>query len=69
MVRLEREVLLKEVLGKEFKIIILRGDILVMKVDFGEIWYKVRKFRRYFRYYLKFYFDYFLYDLKMEYIG
>lgn len=36
MVKFEREVLLKECLGKELKFIILQGDILVMKVDFGK---------------------------------
>ena len=46
MGRLEREALLKEALGKEFKITIPRGDILAMKADLGETWYKVRKFRR-----------------------
>ena len=43
--RLEREALLKEALGKEFKITIPRGDILAMKADLGETWYKVRKLR------------------------
>lgn len=43
MGRLEREALLKEALGKEFKITIPRGDILAMKADLGETWYKVRK--------------------------
>ena len=42
----EREALLKEALGKEFKITIPRGDILAMKADLGETWYKVRKLRR-----------------------
>ena len=46
MGRLEREALLKEALGKEFKITIPRGDILAMKADLGETWYKVRKLRR-----------------------
>ena len=46
MGRLEREALLKEALGKEFKINIPRGDILAMKADLGETWYKVRKLRR-----------------------
>ena len=46
MSRLEREALLKEALGKEFKITIPRGDILAMKADLGETWYKVRKLRR-----------------------
>ena len=45
MGRLERKALLKA-LGKEFKITIPRGDILAMKADLGETWYKVRKFRR-----------------------
>ena len=69
MARLEREALLKEALGKEFKITIPRGDILAMKADLGETWYKVRKLRRYPRHYLKSYFDYFLHDLKLEYTG
>ena len=43
--RLEREALLKEALGKEFKITIPRGDILAMRADLGETWYKVRKLR------------------------
>ena len=43
MGRLERKALLKEALGKEFKITIPRGDILAMKADLGETWYKVRK--------------------------
>ena len=30
-------------MGKEFKIAIPRGDILAMKADLGETWYKVRK--------------------------
>ena len=34
---------MKEALGKEFKITIPRGDILAMKADLGETWYKVRK--------------------------
>ena len=46
MGRLEREALLKKALGKEFKITIPRGDILVMKADLSETWYKVRKLRR-----------------------
>ena len=46
MGRLEREALLKEALGKEFKITIPRSDILAMKADLGETWYKVRKPRR-----------------------
>ena len=46
MGRLEREALLKEALGKEFKITIPRGDILAMKADLGKTWYKVRKLRR-----------------------
>ena len=46
MGRLEREALLKEALEKEFKITIPRGDILAMKADLGETWYKVRKLRR-----------------------
>ena len=46
MGRLEREALLKEALGKEFKITIPRGDMLAMKADLGETWYKVRKLRR-----------------------
>ena len=46
MGRLEREALLKKALGKEFKITIPRGDILAMKADLGEPWYKVRKLRR-----------------------
>ena len=46
MGRLEREVLLKEALGKKFKINIPRGDILAIKADLGETWYKVRKLRR-----------------------
>ena len=45
MGRLEREAL-KKALGKEFKITIPRGDILVMKADLSETWYKVRKLRR-----------------------
>lgn len=44
--RIEREALLKETLGKEFKITIPRGDILAMKADLGKTWYKVRKLRR-----------------------
>ena len=46
MGRLERKALLKEALGKEFKIAIPRGDILAMKADLSETWYKVRKLRR-----------------------
>ena len=46
MGRLEREALLKEVLGKEFTITISKGDILAMKADLGETWYKDRKLGR-----------------------
>jgi len=46
MGRVEREALLKEALGKEFKITIPHGDILAMKADLGETWYKLRKLRR-----------------------
>ena len=44
--KLEREAILKEALGKDFKIIIPLGDILAMKADLEETWYKVRKLRR-----------------------
>ena len=44
--RVEREALLKEALGKDFKITIPQGDILAMKADLGETWYKLRKLRR-----------------------
>lgn len=43
MGRLVKKALLKEALGKEFKIAIPRGDILAMKADLGETWNKVRK--------------------------
>jgi len=46
MARLEREALLKESLGKEFKITIPQGDVLAMKADLGETWCKLRKIRR-----------------------
>ena len=46
MGKIEREALLKECLGKEFKITIPQGDILAMKADLGETWYKLRKLRR-----------------------
>ena len=44
MANLEREALLKERLGKEFKITIPQGDILAMKADLGVPW--LRKLRR-----------------------
>ncbi|PFX15927.1 hypothetical protein AWC38_SpisGene19829 [Stylophora pistillata] len=44
--RMEREALLKGALGKDFKITIPRGDILAVKADLSETWYKVRKLRR-----------------------
>ena len=44
--KLEREAILKEALRKDFKITIPLGDILAMKADLGETWYKVRKLRR-----------------------
>lgn len=47
MGKVEREALLKEALGKEFQITIPKGDILAMKADLGETWYKLRKLRRY----------------------
>ena len=40
MGRLEREALLKEALGKEFKMTIPRSDIVAMKAELGETWYK-----------------------------
>ena len=46
MGKVEREALLKECLGKDFKISIPQGDILAMKADLGETWYKLRKLRR-----------------------
>lgn len=46
MGKIEREALLKECLGKQFKITIPQGDVLAMKADLGETWYKVRKLRR-----------------------
>lgn len=46
MEKTEREALLKECLGKEFKITIPQGDVLAMKADLGETWYKLRKLRR-----------------------
>ena len=46
MAKLEREALLKECLGKELKLTIPQGDILAMKADLGETWYKIRKLRR-----------------------
>lgn len=36
MGKVEQEALLKEALGKEFKITIPHGDILAMKADLGE---------------------------------
>jgi len=36
--KIEREALLKECLGKEFRITIPQGDILAMKSDLGETW-------------------------------
>ena len=46
MGKAEREALLKECLGKEFRITIPQGDVLAMKADLGETWYKLRKLRR-----------------------
>lgn len=43
----EREAILKECLGKDYKITIPEGDILAMKADLEETWYKVRKLRRF----------------------
>ena len=47
MGKVEREAVLEEALGKEFKITTSQGDILAMKADPGETWYKLRKLRRY----------------------
>ena len=46
MGKVEREEILRKCLGKEFKITIPYGDMLSMKADLGETWYKVRKLRR-----------------------
>ena len=59
----EREAVLKECLGKDFKITIPEGDILAMKADLEETWYKVRKLRRfeYIHIYIYIYKIYFFY--------
>ena len=44
----EREQLLKDCLGKDFKIDIPIGDILALKADLGETWYSIRKLKRYY---------------------
>ena len=43
----ERQTLLKECLGKNFRIEIPVGDILALKADLGETWYTLRKLKRY----------------------
>ena len=43
----EREKLLKDSLGKDFKICVPLGDILALKADLGETWYTLRKLKRY----------------------
>ena len=57
----EREAVLKECLRKDFKITIPEGDILAMKADLEETWYKVRKLRRFEYIHIYIYKNYFSY--------